>query len=236
MKLTHVLYVYILDGGGWKLDIFTHDWIGFFVIGFGTLFLIGEVLVNMRGLFALLGIGFITVYFGAYLEPGSFSLMIIIYFIGLLLIIIDGKIVNDGTLATLGLGSMITAVVLAAPNFNAGLYAVCGVLLGGIGSFFFLKVFKRRNMWSKMTLLDRLTNEEGYSSLSSEYEQLLNKTGKTLNDMRPVGTVGIDNKQYSAVSNGQWIEKGTHVKVIHVDGTRVVVEKIDGYADSEDDE
>jgi len=215
------------------MDIFAYDWLGFFVIGFGTLFLIGEILVNMRGLFAILGIGFITVYFGAYLEPGSFTLMIIIYFIGLLLIIVDGKVVNDGTLATLGLGSMITAVALAAPNFNAGLYAVSGVLLGGISSFFFLKVFKRRNMWSKMTLLDRLTKEEGYSSLSSEYEDLLHKHGKTLNDMRPVGTVSIDDKHYSAVSNGQWIEKGTHVKVIHVDGTKVVVDKM--YDDTMDE-
>src|SRR5699024_12389462 len=111
------------------MDIFAYDWIGFFIIGFGTLFLIGEILVNMRGLFAILSIGFITVYFGAYPEPNSFTLMVIIYFIGLLLIIVDGKVVNDGTLATLGLGSMITAVALAAPNFNAGLYAVSGVLL-----------------------------------------------------------------------------------------------------------
>lgn len=207
------------------MDIFAYDWIGFFIIGFGTLFLIGEILVNMRGLFAILGIGFITVYFGAYLEPNSFTLMVIIYFIGLLLIIVDGKVVNDGTLATLGLGSMITAVALAAPNFNAGLYAVSGVLIGGVLSFFFLKVFKRRHMWSKMTLLDRLTKEEGYSSLTTEFENLLHKTGKTLNDMRPVGTVSIDNKQYSAVSNGQWIKKDTPIKVVHVDGTRVMVEK-----------
>ncbi|HLR03871.1 MAG TPA: NfeD family protein [Virgibacillus sp.] len=209
------------------MDIFAYDWIGFFIIGFGTLFLIGEILVNMRGLFAILGIGFITVYFGAYLEPNSFTLMVIIYFIGLLLIIVDGKVVNDGTLATLGLGSMITAVALAAPNFNAGLYAVSGVLIGGVLSFFFLKVFKRRHMWSKMTLLDRLTKEEGYSSLTTEFENLLHKTGKTLNDMRPVGTVSIDNKQYSAVSNGQWIKKDTPIKVVHVDGTRVMVEKTD---------
>lgn len=220
-----MLYVCILNGVI-RLDIFAYDWIGFFVIGFGTLFLIGEILVNMRGLFAVLGIGFIIVYFGAYLEPSSFTLMIIIYFIGLLLIVVDGKVVNDGTLATLGLGSMITAVALAAPNFNAGLYAVCGVLIGGILSFFFLKVFKRRDMWSKLTLLDRLTKEEGYSSLSTEYEELLHKTGETLSDMRPVGTVNIDNKQYSAVSNGQWIEQETRIKVTHVDGTRVVVESI----------
>lgn len=33
------------------MQIFTYDWIGLFITGFATLFLIGEVLVNMRGFF-----------------------------------------------------------------------------------------------------------------------------------------------------------------------------------------
>ncbi|MFD1038496.1 NfeD family protein [Virgibacillus byunsanensis] len=210
----------------WKIEIFSYNWIGFVITGLGTLFLIGEVLTNMRGFFALLGIGFITVYFSVYLETSSFIIMLIIYFVGLVLIIIDGKLVNDGTLATIGLGSMLTAVALAAPNFFAGMYAVMGVLVGAITSLLFLKVFKRRDMWSKITLVDRLTKEEGYSSMNSSYEGLLNEEGETLNDLRPVGTIRIKNKDYSAVSNGQWISKGTSVKVVHVDGTRIQVEKM----------
>lgn len=37
------------------------DWFGLVLTGLGTLFLIGELLVNMRGLFALLGIILMTV-------------------------------------------------------------------------------------------------------------------------------------------------------------------------------
>lgn len=152
------------------MDIFSLTWIGFVITGLGTLFLIGEVLVNMRGLFALLGVGFITVYFGAYVETGSFIIMFIIYFVGLLLIIIDGKVVNDGTLATIGLATMLASVGLAAPDLTSGLYAVIGVLLGGGASFLFLKVFKRREMWTKITLKDQLTKEAGYNSMNMEYE------------------------------------------------------------------
>src|SRR5690625_5284339 len=128
--------------GGVFMDIFDLQWIAVVITGLGTLFLIGEVLVNARGLFALLGIGFITVYFTAYVETGSFILMLIIYFAGLLLIVIDGKLLNDGTLATLGLASMLISVALAAPDLTSGLYAVLGVLVGGAASFLFLKVFK----------------------------------------------------------------------------------------------
>lgn len=208
------------------MDIFSLDWIGFIITGFGTLFLIGEMLVNMRGFFGLMGLGFITVYFAVYLETGSFIIMLIVYLIGLLLIIIDGKIINDGTLATIGLACMLTAVVLTAPNLYAGMYAVIGVLLGGFSSLFFLKVFKRRDMWSKLTLVDQLTKEAGYNSMNEEYEQLLNEEGKTVSNLRPVGTVQIKNKNYSAISNGQWIPENTHIKVVDVDGTRILVEKV----------
>ncbi|MCC2251017.1 nodulation protein NfeD [Virgibacillus sp. AGTR] len=210
------------------MSVFDLEWIGIIITGFATLFLIGEVLVNMRGIFALLGIGFITVYFGAYVETGSFIIMLIIYFVGLLLIIIDGKLLNDGTLATIGLACMLTAVALPAPNLASGLYAVLGVLLGGGASFFFLKVFKRRDMWNKLTLTDQLTQEAGYNSMNQSYEQLLNKVGVTLNDLRPVGTIRIEQKDYSAVSNGQWISKDTKVKVVQVDGTKILVEIING--------
>jgi membrane-bound ClpP family serine protease len=213
--------------GGAYLAVFEMEWIGLIITGFATLFLIGEVLVNMRGVFALLGIGFITVYFGAYVEADSIIIMLIIYFIGLLLIIIDGKLLNDGTLATIGLASMLTAVALPAPSFTSGLYAVLGVLLGGGASFFFLKVFKRREMWNKITLKDQLTKEAGYNSLNISYEQLVNKEGLTLTDLRPVGTISVDHKNYSAISNGQWISKNTKVRIIKVDGTKILVETVE---------
>ncbi|WP_010650897.1 NfeD family protein [Oceanobacillus massiliensis] len=209
------------------MAIFDLQWIGFVITFFGTLFLIGEVLVNMRGFFGLLGIGFITVYFGAYVQTGSFILMLIIYFVGLLLIIIDGKIVNDGTLATLGLASMLTAVALAAPDLTSGLYAILGVLFGTGISFIFLKVFKKRDVWTKLALTDQLTSEAGYNSMNEEYKSLLGEEGITLNALRPVGTVKIGKQDYSAISNGQWIEKGSSIRVVQVDGTRILVEKME---------
>lgn len=212
-------------GGEMIMAVFSMDWTGFILTGFATLFLIGELLVNMRGIFGLLGMGFIVVYFAVYLETGSFIFMLIIYLVGILLIMIDGKIINDGTLATIGLACMLLAVALAAPNLFAGMYAIIGVLIGGFSSLLFLKVFKRREMWSKITLKDQLTKEKGYNSMNQEYEKLLEKPGITLSDMRPVGTIRINNKNYSAISNGEWIPKDSDIKVVHVDGTKILVEK-----------
>ncbi|CQR46861.1 hypothetical protein BN1058_01144 [Paraliobacillus sp. PM-2] len=205
------------------LDI---SWISFVIVGLGTLFLIGELLVNMRGFFAILGFGFITIYFLNYLEPSMFIIMLIIYLIGIFLIIVDGKVINDGTLATIGVLCMILSVGLSSPNWTAGVFAISGVLVGGISSLSFLKVFNKRKMWGKLALLDQLTEEQGYSTMNSSYKALIDKEGVTITAMRPVGTIRIDNEDYSAVSNGQWIEKGTPIVVKQVDGTKVLVDKL----------
>lgn len=202
------------------------DWFALVLVGIGTMLLLGEILVNTRGIFAILGIISITSYFYFYLPDFSnFIMMFIIYFIGLLLIIIDGKLISDGTLAMLGIVAIFISVAITAPNFTAGLYAVIGVIIGTGLSFVFMKFLPRRPMWSKIALKDRLTKEEGYSSLSEEYAELLHEKGETVTDLRPVGTVLINDKEYSVVSNGQWIKKGTKVIVIEVDGTKILVKE-----------
>ena len=208
------------------MQIFTYDWIGLFITGFATLFLIGEVLVNMRGFFGLLGIGFITVYFSVYVEADSLMLMLLMYFIGIVLIIIDGKILNDGTLATIGIATMLVSVALPSASFIAGTYAVLGVILGGASSLLFLKVFKHREMWTKMTLKDQLTTEAGYTSMNMEHNKLIHEKGVTVTDMRPVGTIRVNGKNYSAITNGHWIPINTSIRIIQVDGTRILVEPL----------
>ncbi|PWU68503.1 MULTISPECIES: NfeD family protein [Gracilibacillus] len=202
---------------------FNADWISFVICGLATLFLVGEILVNVKGIFAILGLGFITVYFSSFLDPSMFFIMIAIYLIGMLFIVIDGKILNDGTLAVIGLVCMVISVGMTAPNWVAGLYAVLGVFIGGAASLLFLKVFKKRKMWTKITLYDQLTDEAGYSSVNQSYKLLVGKEGKAITDMRPTGTIRIGENDYSAVTQGKWLEKDTRIVVVSVDGTRILV-------------
>lgn len=204
------------------------SFMSFVIVGLGTMFLIGEILVNTRGIFALLGITFITIFFYSHIPDVSMIIiMFIVYAIGLMLIVIDGKILNDGTLATLGVISMIVSVSIAAPDLASGIYSVIGIVIGAGLSFVFLKIFKRREMWSKIALKDRLTTEEGYTTLTEEYKLLIGHSGITLTDLRPSGTIEIGGKKYSAVSTGNWINKDEKIQVINVDGTKIVVNKID---------
>ncbi|WP_327288011.1 NfeD family protein [Salimicrobium salexigens] len=205
--------------------LLTYDWIAFFITFFSTMFLLGELLVRMKGVFALLGIGFITVYFSSYLEPDMFFLMGAMYLLGLALLIVDGKFVNDGTLGTIGAVIMVLSVSLSAPSWGAGLYSASGVVLGGLSSLVFLKVFPKRQMWSKVALNDQLSSELGYNSMNETYRALIGENATAVTDMRPTGTIEVKGKEYSATTNGKWLEKGEQLTVEDADGTRILVTK-----------
>lgn len=66
--------------------------------------------------------------------------------------------------------------------------------------------------------------EEGWVSNVSE-EAILNQTGEVFTSLRPAGSIIVDDKRYDAVSDGNFIDKGDRVRVIEVQGNRVVVEK-----------
>nr|WP_076556895.1 NfeD family protein [Salimicrobium flavidum] len=205
----------------------TYDWVAFFITFLSTMFLLGELLVRMKGVFALLGIGFITVYFSSYLEPDMFFLMGAMYILGLALLIVDGKFINDGTLGTIGAVIMILSVSLSAPTWGAGLYSASGVVLGGLSSLVFLKVFPRRKMWSKLALNDQLSSERGYNSMNETYRALIGEEGVAVTDMRPTGTIKVKGEEYSASTNGKWMEKGDKITVENADGTRILVKKVE---------
>src|SRR5699024_9099949 len=164
-------------------EILQSDWIGLILVGLGTLFLLGEILVNLRGIFGLLGVFFIVLYFYTFLpDSGQFALMLIIYFVGFILIFIDVKLFIYVKFAILGFAGMILSIVITAPNLYAWLYAIIGLIIGAGSSFIFLKIFKPRNMWGKIALKDRLTDEAGYSTVNQEHLGLVGKKGMTLTD------------------------------------------------------
>ncbi|MDQ0299714.1 membrane-bound ClpP family serine protease [Salibacterium salarium] len=206
------------------------DWleyasVGFLVVFFGTLFLMGEMLVKAKGLFALLGIAFMSLFFSFHIDAGGNMWIIILYVIGIALIVLDGKVISDGTIALFGALLMGIGLAVPTPSVTYGVLVVFGYITGLFGSGLFLKVFSSRNLWSKMTLKDQLGSEQGYNSMNQTYKELEGKEVKTLTPFRPTGTIIFEGRHYSATSGDQWLEPGEMVKVISVDGTKILVRR-----------
>ncbi|HEX6923582.1 MAG TPA: NfeD family protein [Bacillales bacterium] len=199
--------------------------IGFFVILIASLLLFGEMLVKARGVFGVIGLGLIAVYFSYYLTAENFFWLCLLYLAGILFILLDAKLINHGFAALLGVVMMMAAVAIPAPSLLYGILVGMALLVGLSLSFLFLKVFPARLFWSEMTLTDRLTSEQGYNSINEGYQQLVGKQGVTVTQFRPSGTVNIDEKPYSAITEGKWLKSEVPVIVTAVDGTRIVIKE-----------
>ena len=61
--------------------------------------------------------------------------------------------------------------------------------------------------------------------LGIDFTDLINQTGTTYTDLRPSGKATIGDQRLNVVTEGSFIEKDNSVKVIAVEGNRVVVRK-----------
>jgi len=60
-------------------------------------------------------------------------------------------------------------------------------------------------------------------NLRNEHPELLQQMGMAVTQLRPSGAALINGRRVDVVSEGQLIEKGTPIKVVAIEGMRVVV-------------
>jgi membrane-bound serine protease (ClpP class) len=58
-----------------------------------------------------------------------------------------------------------------------------------------------------------------------EFQKLLGATGVAFTDLRPGGTAMIGERKVDVVAQGAYIDQGAKIKVLKVEGTKVVVER-----------
>jgi membrane-bound ClpP family serine protease len=75
-------------------------------------------------------------------------------------------------------------------------------------------------------LSESAKKEDGYVSNVNRTD-LLGKEGIALTILRPAGTVIINNERVDVVSEGGFIDQNAVVKVIKVEGARIVVRELD---------
>lgn len=81
----------------------------------------------------------------------------------------------------------------------------------------------KSRLLDKLTLKNRSTKEAGYNS-QVDLSKYLYQRGKTITILRPSGTIRIGKERVDAVSNGSFIDRDVLVRVVQVEGSRVVVE------------
>lgn len=79
---------------------------------------------------------------------------------------------------------------------------------------------------SPATLTKSLSKVDGVVSQPSFLEKLVEKEGTCLTDLRPAGTALVEGKRVDVSSRGEFLEKGSRIKVLKVTGNKVIVRKM----------
>ena len=100
-----------------------------------------------------------------------------------------------------------------------------GLLGSIIGLFLLARLMTKTKFWEQLTAPDVQKKTDGYSN-SFGWESLENKEGVADTDLHPSGWVRIEDSRIFVVSEGEFINKGSNVTVLTVDGNRVVVREL----------
>lgn len=100
-----------------------------------------------------------------------------------------------------------------------------GVLGGMVGMVLLFRLMTKTSFWQKLTAPGLQKAEAGYST-SIGLENMVGHEGKAQSDLRPSGWIIVEDQRIFVVSEGDYINKHTPVKILSVDGNRVVVRQI----------
>ena len=154
---------------------------------------------------------------------------------GLALILLEVLVIPGFGIAGLGgIGLMIYGLyLLLLPDIPVGEevlgQAMDGFLIGLVGAVIGLvllaKLMIKTKFWEQLTAPDTQKKEDGYSNTLG-WESLQGETGIADTDLHPSGWVRVKDQRIFVVSEGEFIEEGKEIKILSVDGNRVLVREL----------
>jgi membrane-bound serine protease (ClpP class) len=122
-----------------------------------------------------------------------------------------------GALVLLGVGCFLA---FSKSALFGGLSLLVSLLfaIGGI------VIFPRTRYGKKFVLKESQNAEDGYVGVEEGLDALLGMIGETESPLRPSGIVTVGGKRIDAVSDGEFLPPGKKVRVVKVEGYRLVVE------------
>lgn len=121
---------------------------------------------------------------------------------------------------------LILGVVLTAKTFlDAMIIIVIILAVLAAALILVLRSATRGHLSKALVLNDSLRKESGFTG-TEDLEFFLDKEGITGTILRPAGIAYFDGIKLDVVSQGEFIQKDARVKVIKVEGRRVVVKEI----------
>jgi membrane-bound serine protease (ClpP class) len=205
-----------------------------FLLSLGFLGLIAEIKSPGLGLAGFAGLLSLSLFFGSHMILGLAGIEDLILFgAGVVLIGVEIFIIPGfGLFGVLGGVGVLAGVYLSliggiptVPDFaQAGAILSTSLLIILLTSWALLRHLPQSNRLTRsgVFLVTKGERKDGWASAPRRLD-LVGREGVALTDLRPSGTVLIGEERVDAVSESEWIEDGTTVRVVSSEGYRHVV-------------
>lgn len=122
-----------------------------------------------------------------------------------------------------GIICLVAGIFCLADSVMEGVIITIGVLVVlGILMAVLLWLMSHGKIKTPIVLEEEQKRTEGYLS-SSDLNYLLGKSGTAVTDLRPAGIAKFDDIKFDVMSDGSYITNGAAVKIIRVEGSKLVV-------------
>src|SRR5699024_4776771 len=130
-----------------------------------------------------------------------------------------------GVPGVLGVVGMIASIIMASSSPEQAVISLLVAFVLTIVAIILLVKFAPRNkMFEKISLGTSIDRDSGYRS-TTDYKEYEEKISRTITPLRPAGTIEIENERLDAVSESSYIEKDQEVRVVKIEGSRIIVRK-----------
>lgn len=227
----------------------THPIVSGLLLSLGMLGLVFELRIPGWGVSGTIGLLCLALFFGAHYLSGMAGwakvTIPLLFFLGVTLLLLEILVIPGFGIAGIGgivfivASIFLTLVKHPLPTFpGAGeewwqaLYtlsiSVISLFVIAILSFLLIP---QSNLWKKIRHRVVLTSKEeaksGFRGTPSTWENFMGREGKALSTLRPAGRAVFGEDILDVVTEGEFINQDTQVRVVKVEGNRIVVGKAD---------
>ncbi|RKQ38017.1 NfeD family protein [Oceanobacillus halophilus] len=197
------------------------------LLSIASLGLIVELYSPGFGVPGIMGITALILFFYGHIVAGLAGMeAIVLLLLGIILIIAE-FFVPGGILGLIGVGAILASLLMS--GYDVGQMAMSlgiAFLVAIIASIIlFRRIGLDKGVFRHIILRDSTTTDLGYVSSENRLD-LIGLEGVALTALRPSGIGEFDRERLDVVSEGSFIDKGTSVKIVNVEGARIVVREI----------
>jgi membrane-bound serine protease (ClpP class) len=188
-----------------------------------------ELLIPGFGIAGIIGVSCLGLFFGGHMLAGLAGWEALLAFtVGVILLFVEAFVTPGfGVAGVSGLLLLFAGIYFTSGDLVTAARTIMISFFGAILVTALLFRFTRKSpAWNRIILGHKLNRESGYIS-TNELMDLEGKTGISLTMLRPAGIAEIEGNRVDVVSEGGFVPVGQMIKVVKVEGSRIIVQTVD---------